>query len=92
MALMVACISYKFRNSLFNNAAHKQIKVIRFAFRRRNTYCSAILFLMSVIFNLAPRRVLVIDKWARLRLAQTSTRRYKIIRLNGKRERSGVAR
>ena len=40
----------------------------------------------------APWRVLGIDKWARLRLAQTSTRRHKIIRLNGKRERSGVAR
>lgn len=26
---------------------------------------------------MAPWRVLVIDKWARLRLAQTSTRRYK---------------
>ena len=41
---------------------------------------------------LALWRVLVIDKWARLRLAQTSTRRHKIIRLNGKRERSEVAR
>lgn len=47
---------------------------------------------IALKFYLAPWRVLVIDKWARLRLAQTSTRRYKIIRLNGKRERSGVAR
>ena len=43
--------------------------------------------------NLALWRVLVIDKWRRAdALRQTSTRRYKIIRLNGKRERSGVAR
>ncbi len=43
--------------------------------------------------NLALWRVLVIDKWRRADAhRQTSTRRYKIIRLNGKRERSGVAR
>lgn len=42
--------------------------------------------------KLALWRVLVIDKCGSLRSPQPSTRRYKIIRLDGKRERSGVAR
>ena len=55
--------------------------VYRLSFKRKNNF-----------MHLAPWRVLGIDKCGSLRSPQPSTRRNKIIRLNGKRERSGVSR
>ena len=59
---------------------------------KANNDSNNLIAILLFFITLAPWRVLGIDKWARLRLAQTSTRRYKIIRIDGKRERSGVAR